>query len=435
MSEASILFLGDSCIGTDPAHAATLAEIVELAMGLVDSHNIGAAIFLGDQIMGYCGRVELRAQWSGFHSGPMRRLSEKVQTLRHIASNHVWYDEQSALEYEEQNGHPEWLQTIAGIQFVAINTARIDRGGDAGIDCQSLENALSRLDRGKPIIVVGHHPIWPINGYDRAPQWVVPADEGEKAWRIMQENNVRLYVCSHIIAFDVQLKRGLAQVCTGGAGTKYGAHSAMPGQAEAPHLVLASGLGSTRMRIERIGMAPAVREVWALTREVNGWRYSNFGQVDLCLDLLPSDATGYGFSISRAYGGEGSIEIYAHEEGPAICTIEYSDARIVLNLTPSPGEDARQWTAKPTSNWSFAQIEIIAGAGPGGVLLRFDSEPQSSMKTVAARGLEEVRRVTGIVKAGSGNTRAAFLVPGVHLPTNQKTRKKLGPKGCRRSGS
>ncbi|UWU19469.1 hypothetical protein N2599_37140 (plasmid) [Rhizobium sullae] len=415
MSQAPILFFGDSCIGTDPDHAATLAEIVELALGLVDYHNISAAIFLGDQIMGYCGREELRSQWAVFHSGPMRRLSEKVRTL-HIASNHVWYDEHSALEYEEQNGYPEWLEAIAGIQFVAINTARIDRRGDAGIDCRSLESALSRLDPGKPIVVVGHHPIWPINGYDRAPQWIVPADEGQKAWRIMQENNVRLYACSHIIAFDVQLKGGLAQVCTGGAGTKYGAQAAMPGQVEGPHLVLASGLGSDRMCIERIGVAPTEREVWRLTREADGWRYSDFRRVDLSVDMLPPDARGYGFDISRVYGDEGSIEIFAHDEGPAICAIDYSDNRIVLNLTPSPGEDSRQWTAKPAGNWSSAQIEVVAGAGPGGVLLRIDSEPQSSMKTVAARGLEQVRRVTGTVQTGSGNTRAAFLVPGSQPP-------------------
>ncbi|AGS24546.1 metallophosphoesterase family protein [Rhizobium etli] len=413
MSEAPLLFLGDSCIGTDPDHAATLATVVELASGLIDRHDVSAAIFLGDQVMGYCGRDELRSQWSAFHAGAMRRLSEKLQTLRHIASNHVWYDEQSAHEYQAQLGPPEWAETIADIQFVAINTARIDRHGDAGIDCQNLENALSRLDPGKPIIVVGHHPIWPVNGYDRAPQWVAPADEGEEAWRIMRKHDVRLYVCSHIIAFDVQLKEGLAQICTGGAGTKYGPQSAMPGQVEGPHLVLASGLGSHRMVIERIGVAPTMREVWQLTREADGWRHADLRRVDLSADMMvPPNATGYGFIINRTSGDEGSLEITAHEEGPAICAIEYADNRIIVNMTLAPGEDPRQWTAKSAGNWSSAQVDVVAATGPGGVLLRLDNGPQSSMTSAAARGLEQVRSVTGIVHRGSGSARAAFLVPG-----------------------
>src|SRR5690606_3324303 len=118
---------------------------------------------------------------------------------------------------------------------------------------------------------LGHHPIWPVNGYTTPQQWVVPPSQGGEAWDIMREHRVRLYACSHIIAFDVQLHDGVAQMCSGGAGTEYGPNAAMPGQAEDPHFVLIGGLSGNLIEINRMGCGDQPPESWRLIRQGVGW--------------------------------------------------------------------------------------------------------------------------------------------------------------------
>jgi hypothetical protein len=124
--------------------------------------------------------------------------------------------------YEEVCGPAEWGVTFDCAQYLALNTAWPSLGGDGGIACGVLARRLGVLDPSLPIVVIGHHLIWPVNGFgnDLSP-WNIPADEGERAWNIMRAKGISLYACSHIIAFDVQLHDGLAQLCTGGAGTEY----------------------------------------------------------------------------------------------------------------------------------------------------------------------------------------------------------------------
>src|SRR5215475_6000394 len=53
----------------------------------------------------------------------------------------------------------------------------------------------------------------------------------------MRRFGVQAYLCSHIIAFDFQIRDGIVQLCTGGAGTAYGPGGAMPGETEYLHFV------------------------------------------------------------------------------------------------------------------------------------------------------------------------------------------------------
>src|SRR5262249_44375705 len=86
-------------------------------------------------------------------------------------------------------------------------------------------------------LVLGHHPIHAVNGYDEHPTWRVPPKAGAEAWSLMRRFGVRAYLCSHIIAFDFQIRDGIVQLCTGGAGTAYGPGGAMPGETEYLHFV------------------------------------------------------------------------------------------------------------------------------------------------------------------------------------------------------
>src|SRR5262249_31140051 len=65
---------------------------------------------------------------------------------------------------------------------------------------------------------------------------VVP-EQGEAFWSVLVRHGVAAYLCSHIIAFDVQVHQDVLQITTGGAGTEAGPGGFMPGATEYLHLV------------------------------------------------------------------------------------------------------------------------------------------------------------------------------------------------------
>jgi hypothetical protein len=74
-------------------------------------------------------------------------------------------------------------------------------------------------------------------------------------WNTLVEGEVLAYLCSHILAFDVQVHRGVLQVCTAGAGT---AHR-MPDGVEYLHLIQA-GIDAEGLRCQVIDVEARVRE-------------------------------------------------------------------------------------------------------------------------------------------------------------------------------
>ena len=86
-------------------------------------------------------------------------------------------------------------------------------------------------------LVMAHHPVWPVNGYDETPLWCVDPAQGKAFWRVLSAHGVTAYICSHIIAFDAQAHDGVLQLTTGGAGTRSGPGGFMNGPEEYHHLV------------------------------------------------------------------------------------------------------------------------------------------------------------------------------------------------------
>ena len=97
-------------------------------------------------------------------------------------------------------------------------------------------------------------------------------------WDILVNENVLAYLCSHILAFDVQAHRGVLQICTAGAGT---AHR-MPEGVEYLHCVQAA-LDEEGLRYQVLDTDGAVRErlEWPLRDpDPAGWRELPLGDVD-----------------------------------------------------------------------------------------------------------------------------------------------------------
>jgi len=406
MNDAPVLFLGDCCVGTDAPHAINFERVIKLSSRLVEDRAIEIGFFLGDQVYGWCEPDQLRNQWSDFFTVPFRYLRKSLRTLNHIASNHVYYNLESAAVYEEFCGAAEWTMTVGGIQYLGINTAFTERNGEAGIDCQRLELRLSELDPTLPIVVLGHHPIWPVNGYDRAPLWVVPQAEGHRAWELMVKNGVILYACSHIIAFDVQLHHGMIQMCTGGAGTEYGPAGAMPGQVEGLHVVLVYGLGTKTLTIQQVSTRGGTDERWRLERTSCGW-----GPIyRSSLDYVSEGTLGYRLTFIRHSVQSKTISFFADEEGPPVCGAEADDKKLTVAITPAAGADPSLWWCATPPSWTTAEIYMIGGAGPGGVMASLDGGPLSSMFTASANGLKISRRLDAVMGDQTGVTMTYLCV-------------------------
>ena len=119
-------------------------------------------------------------------------------------------------------------------------------------------------------LVVGHHPIHPINGFSGSYQREIGPEHAAEFWTILVDAGVRAYICGHILAFDVQVHRGVLQICTAGAGT---AHR-MPDGVEYLHCVQAV-LDREGLRYQVLDSTGLVRErlQWPIRElPVEGWR-------------------------------------------------------------------------------------------------------------------------------------------------------------------
>ena len=75
---------------------------------------------------------------------------------------------------------------------------------------------------------------------------------------MLARRHVLAYLCSHIIAFDVQEHEGIVQICSGGAGTNHGPGGFM-GDGEYHHFVQAT-LDANELRLQTIDTDGRVRE-------------------------------------------------------------------------------------------------------------------------------------------------------------------------------
>lgn len=240
----ALTLLGDSCSGVSgQKFEANLARIV--ARVLERSAPADALLYLGDHIEGYTDdEARLDAQWSHFLDNEFRPLHERYRRLLHVAGNHDANTRISAAICEARMPIPpearlrknlNYVVDLGDAEIVVISTCDLANRGFATIDMDWLEAALDSLSA--PIrLVAGHYPFHPVNGYTEVPKWVFAAEQRAQAWRLFKQAGVQAYLCSHIIAFDVQVHDDIVQLCSGGAGTEYGPDGVM-GPGEFRHFV------------------------------------------------------------------------------------------------------------------------------------------------------------------------------------------------------
>jgi hypothetical protein len=294
-----------------------------------------------------------------------------------------------------------------------------------------IENVLAENDDAGYVVVAGHYPVFPVNGYREAPMWCFTPEAGEQLWRLLCGHRVSAYLCSHVIAFDVQAHDGILQITSGGAGTVYGPGGFMPGPVEYLHAVQLA-LDQQGLRYQVLDAHGAVRErlAWPPLEPGTPWETTESvetADLDLTTVLFLSLAETGGVRELRDAGmrpGPYRSEIawLASDDGSFRLGIDLAADQVVLDLVRD-GVGRQRWLGPKVGYHAPIAVDIALhpGMGPGGVLYRYPGQAEwSSMQSASASGLEAFRwppRITAQspllrVRHRRG---ATFLTPPRHL--------------------
>ena len=263
------VFYGDCCSGIPGNPSERNFAQVNAALQRL-SPQPEFIIFLGDHIVGpHQEGHPIEKQWEYWLNEEMSWLDTNQTPIYHTTSNHNTVDSAGEQVWRKifsgipsngpagQEGLSYWIRRD-DLLIIFVNTNSSLLGGAGHVECTWLENTLSSHSDARHIIVAGHHPVFAVNGYDERPLWCIVEEEAEKFWSVLVRHRVLVYLCSHVIAFDVQEHDGVLQVCSGGAGTNSGPGGFM-GEGEYHHFVQAA-LDTHEFRLQTIDINGEVRE-------------------------------------------------------------------------------------------------------------------------------------------------------------------------------
>ena len=404
---------GDSCSGlAGAAHEEMFRQINRALDSLEAAPQF--ICFLGDEIVGLTRlRGELEGQWRHFFERELAWLDRERIPLYHTTGNHTVYDRMSEAVFRQvmahlpQNGPPDQIGLSCFVRrgdllMIFVNTMWMDGGGEGVVETEWLEGVLRQGADARHKLVFGHHPAWPVNGYCGDYQRTIERGNSLRFWDVLRRHDVLAYFCSHILAFDVQLQGGIAQICTAGAGT---AHR-MPPEQEYLHFVQAA-LDSDGLRYQVLDRAGRMREWlrlnWPLPPSSRWQPFEQRLARSLPGDCLRQPDTAYlivweisGRLLPEA-GNQPQTFVSASAESGGLPNLWLGasgvDKRLSVILSPEPHRSPHRWRgpALPPGGRFRIQVALHSGMGPGGLLWRWDdAQPWSTMANASAWGLERV---------------------------------------------
>ena len=240
--------------------------------------------------------------------------------------------------------------------------------------------------------------MFPINGFSGPYQREIGPEHAGEFWNVLVEGGVLAYLCSHILAFDVQVHRGVLQVCTAGAGT---AHR-MPEGIEYLHCVQGA-IDAEGMRYQVLDTEGRVRErlSWPLPLDdAARWRAlpAGIGEAPLaggpCDDLI----LGLRFTGHAAPAGDGSAQTLLSAfrsdlQMPLWIGLRGIDQRLTVIVGPEARRSPHYWYGPAIAADSPFDLQLVVhtGMGPGGFLYRGAGEVRwSSLDVASAWGAERL---------------------------------------------
>jgi hypothetical protein len=282
---------------------------------------------------------------------------------------------------------------------VFVHTLWTGLGGEGYVDTTWLRDVAHADARHK--LVVGHHPVFPVNGFSGPYQRDVAPDLAADFWDAIVDSGVGAYLCSHILAFDVQVHRGVLQICTAGAGT---AHR-MPEGIEYLHCI--------QMALDEEGLRYQVLDVEGRVRETLSWPVSpppagNWVRLphgalqppivfpsrnDQCIELrfrgqTAREASGIQTLLSTRRTGQ---------LAPLWIGLRGEEQRLTVILNSEPGRSPHYWIGRKIEPGAPFDIHLMlhTGMGPGGVMSKLGDSGWTSLAAASAWGLERLGPADG----------------------------------------
>lgn len=419
---------GDACSGISGApHEHTFARVNSVIRRLIPPPEF--IVFTGDEIVGLTADEEdLKAQWHHWLLHEMGWLDRQTTPMWHATSNHTTYDEMSEATFVEvldmprngpqgQEGLSYWVRR-GDLLVVFVHTLWSGLGGEGHVETDWLRETLARHADARHKLVVGHHPVHPINGFSGRYQREIGPEHASEFWAILVSAGVLAYVCGHILAFDVQVQQGVLQICTAGAGT---AHR-MPDDVEYLHCVQAA-LDSEGLRYQVLDEIGRVRErlQWPVPHlPAEQWRSIPAG-------TGPALFTGRfdqsrivrlrftGRTEAAAAPAQTFLSAFSPGQLPSLWIgVRGPQQNLTVIIARKPGRSPHYWlgpSVGPDCHFTF-ELMFHADMGPGGVLYRAgDSDGWSSLQAASSTGPEQLDwpKYWSIGHDQGGSTDRSFL--------------------------
>ena len=405
---------GDACAGVPGGrHEETFARVNSVVRRFAPAPEF--IVFPGDEIIGLTrDEATLRAQWRHWFEVEMAWLDRSRIPLFHTTANHTTYDPMSERVFAEvmahlpRNGAPGqeglsyWVRR-GDLLMVFVHTLCGALGGEGHVETEWLDATLADHADARFKLVVGHHPVFPVNGFEGPFQREIGPPHAETFWAVLVRHGVLAYLCSHILAFDVQVHDGVLQVTTAGAGT---AHR-MPEGVEYLHAVQAA-LDADGFRLRVVDDAGVVREALSWPPRltpVEEWgpmRTGPVGPARLAEGPLDSSLRVWrmsGRAAERGAAAQTLVEGSGDDDAvpPLWIGLAGPDQRLVVVLGSAPGRSPHTWLGPALAAGAPFDIQLaLHGAmGPGGLLWRWnEASPWSSLRGASAQGVERSAAVT-----------------------------------------
>jgi len=401
---------GDSCSGVPGGrHEAGFAQVTHVVSCLRPRPEF--ILFPGDELIGLTADMaELRRQWAYWRAVEMAWAGREGIPVFHTTGNHTAYDNHSESVFREVLAHvprngPPGQEGLAysvhhgDLLLACVNTTWSGLGGEGRVETAWLDRTLASADvRWK--IVAGHQPAFPVNGFGGSYQRELAADNAEEFWAVLVKHGVLAYVCSHILAFDIQVHQGVLQLLSAGAGTT----ERMPAGVEYLHCVQAA-LDDKGLRYQVLDATGTIRErlSWPPRLPVSvTWAPLGTGTAPAeCrsgdgeeLEMICFRFTGI------APGPEGRAPqtlLHAWSPGPCLgplwIGLQGAENRLCVVLSDAPEHSPHLWHGPVFESgepFDF-QLALHTSMGPGGILWRRDDDaPWSSLRAASPWGAERL---------------------------------------------
>ncbi|MFK7800893.1 MAG: metallophosphoesterase [Anaerolineae bacterium] len=398
----------DSCSGIpNGSNEQTFSAVNQVISSLQPAPEF--VCFPGDEIKGLQNDpIELQKQWRYWLDTEMAWLNPTTIPIYHTTGNHTAYDSMSngvfreVLAHLPQNG-PAGQKGLTyfvrknDLLMVFVNTLNEELGGEGWVESEWLDVTLQDHADARHKLVIGHHPVHAVNGFSGPHQRTVEPECGCCFWDVLVKHKVLAYVCSHILAFDLQVHQGVLQILTGGAGTM-----PLSPQTEYFHCIQAA-LDANGLRYQVLDTSGQIREwlKWPLQLPPSAdWEHMN-GEAPSKLDQTQQSAQFTAFEISgfcsSDQNGTPQTFLCTDHNGSALSSIwvglRGKQNQLCVLIIPEPGRSPRFWLGpqlKAGERFNI-QLGLHSGMGPGGILWRWnENSPWSSLVGTTAWGVEKI---------------------------------------------